>query len=273
VNGAPVNNVRGTLMSYCHLLGGCGATNVFHPQSISLAVGPDVDAAVGQCIFPAGNPAPTVTAINVSTGPTSGGTAVTITGSNFRSPATVAFADLVSGKAATGVVVVNPTTITATTPSHTAGLKDVVVMNPDQRTGTLKNGFTYTQGPSVTSIAPNGGTTAGGTPVTVSGTGFVAPATLTLGGTAATAVSVVNSTTITATTPAHAAGAVNVVVQSNAQTATLTNGYFYFTPAPPASFHTLSPCRLVDTRNANGARGGPALVASSRQTQRQCLRC
>jgi hypothetical protein len=39
-------------MSYCHLFGGCGVTNVFHPLSISLAVGPDIDAAVGQCIFP-----------------------------------------------------------------------------------------------------------------------------------------------------------------------------------------------------------------------------
>ena len=50
---------------------------------------------------------------------------------------------------------------------------------------------------------------AGGTPVTVSGTGFLAGATLSLGGTAASNVVVSNSTTITATTPAHAAGAVN----------------------------------------------------------------
>ncbi len=265
-NGAPVTNVRGTLMSYCHLLGGCGVTNVFHPQSISLAVGPDVDAAVGQCIFPiVGNPAPTVTSINPITGPAAGGTAVTITGTNFRSPATVAFSDLGGGKAATGVVVVNPTTITATTPAHTAGLKDVVVMNPDHQTGTLRNAYTYVAAVTVTGISPNGGTTAGGTPVTITGTTFLAPATVTLGGTAATAVSVVNPTTITATTPAHAAGTVNVVVQSNAQTATLTNGYFYVTPAPPATFYTLSPCRLVDTRNAAGALGGPALVGSGRR--------
>ncbi len=37
--------------------------------------------------------------------------------------------------------------------------------------------------------------------------------------------------------------------------------------APPVSsaptrFYTVSPCRVVDTRNANGPRGGPALVAS-----------
>ena len=53
---------------------------------------------------------------------------------------------------------------------------------------------------------------------------------MTLGGTAATSVTVVNSTTITATTPAHAAGAVSVVVtNTDTQTGTLTNGYTYTT--------------------------------------------
>ena len=46
----------------------------------------------------------------------------------------------------------------------------------------------------------------------ITGTGFLAGATVKLGGTAATGVTVVNSTSITATTAAHAAGAVNVVV-------------------------------------------------------------
>ncbi len=74
------------------------------------------------------------------------------------------------------------------------------------------------------------GTTAGGTPVTITGTGFLAGATVTIGGTAATGVAVGSSTSITATTPAHAAGAVNVVVtNTDTQTGTLTNGYTYTT--------------------------------------------
>ena len=57
---------------------------------------------------------------------------------------------------------------------------------------------------------------------------------MTLGGTAASNVTVVNSTTITATTAAHAAGAVNVVVgNTDGQSGTLTNGYTY-TVANPA---------------------------------------
>jgi hypothetical protein len=265
VNGAPVTNVRGTLMSYCHLLAGCGVTNVFHPQSISLAISGDVDAAVGQCIFPVGNPAPIVTAINPPNGLNTGSTAVTITGTNFRSPATVVFGDLARGVSATGVTVVNPTTITATAPPHAAGVVDVVVMNPDQQTGTLRNGFTYLQGPVVSGITPNSGTTAGGTAVTISGAAFAAPATVTLGGTAATAVNVVNSTTLTATTAAHATGTVDVVVTVPLGPATLPSGYQYFAPPPPGRFYTLTPCRLVDTRNAAGALGGPALVASARR--------
>jgi hypothetical protein len=49
-----------------------------------------------------------------------------------------------------------------------------------------------------------------------------------LGGTAASGVTVVNSSTITATSPAHAAGAVNVVVtNTDSQSGTLTGGYSY----------------------------------------------
>jgi PKD repeat protein len=34
-------------------------------------------------------------------------------------------------------------------------------------------------------------------------------------------------------------------------------------PPTPSGFHTLSPCRVIDTRNANGPTGGPTLAASS----------
>jgi IPT/TIG domain-containing protein len=107
----------------------------------------------------------------------------------------------------------------------------VVVTNTDAQSGSLSNGYTYRNpAPTVTSITPNTGTTAGGTSVTIRGTGFLAGATVSLGGTTATAVNVVSSTSITATTPAHAAGAVSVVViNSDAQSGSLTNGYTYTT--------------------------------------------
>ncbi|HUK13614.1 MAG TPA: M12 family metallo-peptidase, partial [Thermoanaerobaculaceae bacterium] len=63
----------------------------------------------------------------------------------------------------------------------------------------------YAAAPTVTGVSPPGGPTGGGTGVTVSGTGFQPYATVTIGGVNATSVSVVNATTITATTGAHAA--------------------------------------------------------------------
>jgi hypothetical protein len=63
--------------------------------------------------------------------------------------------------------------------------------------------------------------------VTITGTNFAAGAGVTFGGTAATNVVVVNGTTITATTPAHAAGAVTVAVTVSGQSGSLLNGYTY----------------------------------------------
>jgi hypothetical protein len=81
---------------------------------------------------------------------------------------------------------------------------------------------------TVTSVSPTGGTIAGGSPVTINGTGFNAGAAVTFGGSAATNVVVVSAIKITARTPAHAAGAVNVTVTNvDTSNGTLTAGYLY----------------------------------------------
>src|SRR6266852_122539 len=76
-----------------------------------------------------------------------------------------------------------------------------------------------------------GGT--GGTAITVTGTNFAAGATLTVGGTAATGVSVVSATQITATTPAHAAGAADVIVTVGGQPSAANPGDAFTYIAPP----------------------------------------
>ncbi len=98
--------------------------------------------------------------------------------------------------------------------------------------------------PTITGVSPNTGPTAGGTAVTITGTNFFAPMTVTFGGVAATNVVVVNGTTLTATTPAHAAGAVDVVVQTcgTANSPPLPNGFTYLAAA---AVPTLSPIALV----------------------------
>lgn len=56
-------------------------------------------------------------------------------------------------------------------------------------------------GPTITSISPATASTAGGTPIVISGSGFQSGATVTIGGIAAGNISVVSSTTIDAMTP------------------------------------------------------------------------
>ena len=82
--------------------------------------------------------------------------------------------------------------------------------------------------PTITAISPQAGLPAGGQAVTVTGTNFVLGTTsVTIGGVAATGVTVTNTTTLTATTGARAAGRVDVVVTTPAGPATLTQGYIY----------------------------------------------
>jgi hypothetical protein len=72
---------------------------------------------------------------------------------------------------------------------------------------------------------------SGGTVISIMGTGFVAGATVTVGGVSATAVTVVSSTSITATTPANSAGIRDVIVtHSDSQSATLSGGFVYMVP-------------------------------------------
>jgi hypothetical protein len=117
-------------------------------------------------------------------------------------------------------------------------------------------------GLQVTSISPVSGPIAGGTTVTVRGYGFVAGATVTVGGVAATGVVVAGSTSLTAVTGAHATGLADVTATiPGPRSATLAQGFFYAPPPTPADYYTLTPCRLVDTR----ASQAPALAASERR--------
>ena len=107
--------------------------------------------------------APAVTSIDPDHGPAAGGTAVTITGDDFQDGATVMLTGLITPDLpeppapppdppeppflavadAFDVVVVDATTITATTGAGVAGLFDVVVTNPDGQRGRLEQGYAY----------------------------------------------------------------------------------------------------------------------------------
>ncbi len=86
---------------------------------------------------------------------------------------------------------------------------------------------------AIHSVAPIAGPAAGGTEVTIRGAGFAAGAAITIGGSAATDVSVRGSDTVTAKTPlSTVAGPVDVAVTLNGRTQVLSGGFRY-EPAPP----------------------------------------
>jgi alpha-tubulin suppressor-like RCC1 family protein len=150
--------------------------------------------------------APTVTKLSAKSGPVAGKTVVTITGTEFTGTSAVTF-----GSVSAEYTVNSPTTITAVAPAQSAGIVDVRVTNTSGPSAiTTKDRFKYT--PTVESVTPNGGPIAGGTPVTVTGTGFAlgSATSFKFGKSKATAVSCESTTVCTMKAPAHAAGTVDV---------------------------------------------------------------
>ncbi|MEA2238310.1 MAG: hypothetical protein QOC81_3034 [Thermoanaerobaculia bacterium] len=177
-------------------------------------------------------PAPTITDVSPATGPTTGGTPITITGTLFQNGATVKIGTL----QASDVVVVSATSITARTPLGPATEQlrsDVVVTNPDSTKATATGAFTWTVPPlAVISVTPNtalpsGASGAGPVIVTIFGAGFTTglASSVTVGGVAATSVQVLDPVTLKATFPARPAGTSDVVVTMGGTSVTLKNGF------------------------------------------------
>jgi alpha-tubulin suppressor-like RCC1 family protein len=165
---------------------------------------------------------PTVVKLSLKSAPTGGGAAVTITGTEFAGVSAVAFGAV----SATEFTVNSPTSITVIAPAQGAGTIDVRVTNSAGASAvTSKDHFKYT--PTVTGLSPSSGSTAGGTSVTVTGTGFALGTTATsfkFATRKATAVNCVSSTSCTLRTPAGTAGTVNVTAVVNKATSPLSAG-------------------------------------------------
>jgi formylglycine-generating enzyme required for sulfatase activity len=172
---------------------------------------------------------PTLSSVSPATGPTTGGTTITLTGTNLTGATGVT----VGGVACTSVQVISGTTVTAVTPAGTAGAKSVAVTTPSG-TASLASGFSYVVPPTLSSVSPTSGPTTGGTTITLTGTNLTGATGVTVGGAPCTNVQVVNSTTVTAVTPPGTAGATNVAVTGASGTATLTAAFSYVSIQVPA---------------------------------------
>ncbi|WP_412030496.1 IPT/TIG domain-containing protein [Deinococcus yunweiensis] len=153
--------------------------------------------------------APTVSAISPREGPLAGGTAVTITGTNFTSNSTVRFGT----QPAQTVNVLSATALVATAPAGIGGTVNLTVTTAGGRSSaTTAEQFTYVQAPTLTRLTPTVGTSAGGVTVTLTGTHFTPGMSVRFGGVPATGVTVLNDTTLTAVSPAGRPGLVDVTV-------------------------------------------------------------
>jgi hypothetical protein len=175
-------------------------------------------------------PSPTVTGVSPNTGSVNGGTALTITGTNFRAGAVA----IVGAKAALSTVIVSATTINAVAPPGVAGVVDVRVTNLDGQSAALAAAYTYVSNViTVTSVSPVSGSYKGGTGLTIRGNNFAAGAAVFVGGIAATNVRVLGATLLTATAPPHSAGLVDVrVTTPDGRGGTLPNAFTYVNGRP-----------------------------------------
>lgn len=168
-----------------------------------------------------------VDSVDPASGPAEGGTAVTISGRNFGAGATVT----IGGIPALDVVVVDDTTITATTPSGTSGPATVAVVSEGTR-ATLAEGFLFETDLKILSVRPARGGISGNTFVTISGAGFSrGTPTVTFGQLPATDVTVVSDNLLHARTPFNQPGVVNVVLDRGAESDAALQAFTYFNPA------------------------------------------
>lgn len=287
-SGAAAGGVRVTLQgqgfltegagSNLVLFGGVAALDVFELSDTVLecttppgTAGARVDVRLlnqnGEATLPAAfqyRAAPVVTALAPDHGPASGAL-ITLTGTGFQAfeagTNTVAFGSLT----ATEVAVVNDTTLTCRAPAGTAGARvDVTVTNAN---GSSRKAaaFRYHAQPTLTTLTPTRGPAAGGTVVSLAGTGFQSDAagtnTVLFGSTPATNVVVLNDTTLSCTAPSGSAGALVDVSLQNANGTAVRAGAFRYNALPTLA--SLAPASGSELGGTTVTLSGTGFVADS----------
>ena len=197
--------------------------------SVTTAGGPSANTAADNFTFVA---PPTVTSLSPDNGLTTGGTVVTINGTNLAGATGVKFGSL----AGLNVTQVSATQLRATTPAGSAGVVDVSVTTVGGTSAnTAADNFTYVVPPPViTGISPSTGVVAGGTEVTITGTNLAGATGVKFGSVAGTNLQQVSATQVKATSPLGSAGSVDVSVTTAGGTSAnvAADNFTYFVPTP-----------------------------------------
>jgi len=203
--------------------------------------------------------APTITGVSTpGAGPLSGGTSLTVSGANLKSISEIDFGSVLADLS--GLVYNANGTITLTTPAHAPGTVDIRVVTPGGTSAiSSADHYTFVAAPTVTKVAPAAGSTVGGTAVTITGASLSGVTAVNFGSVAASLSSVVYNAngTITVTSPAESAAAVDVTVTTLGGTSAISSAdLFSYIAAPTA---TIAPA----AGQANPATATPILFTVS----------
>ncbi len=180
-------------------------------------------------------PPPIISGLSTHRGPAAGGTTLTISGEHFVDVTAVEFGSVGAASftvnSSGSITAVSPpetsnnVNITVTTPAGPSGPGECVIFTEEgpERVRCIPRDHFVFEDPTITSITPSNGSTAGGTTVEITGTGFGVGTNTTAfhfgGAPLATSVNCTSTMTCTAVTPAHSAGTVDVkarVLESSA---------------------------------------------------------
>jgi hypothetical protein len=215
---------------------------------IEVGVKPTLDLATGT--YQAGllidtyanaPPSPAVSSISPNNSPLTGGTPVTINGTNLDTAYQV-YVDLDrdyiqdAGEACTTASIMSATSITCNLPAAATVGSYPLEVKTWGGTARVTSGITYYNPATVSGVSPDNGLSTGGTIITITGTNFYhAGASVVtgvkVGGTNCTSYSVTSNTNITCVTPSHSVGAVAITVQTSFQTVSSGNIYTYTAPS------------------------------------------
>lgn len=179
-------------------------------------------------------PAPKLKALSPANGPLAGNTAIYVDGSGFNTNTRLFF---VSGgqEIDLNATYINSTRLVANTPAaQTPGPVEVKVVNLDQQSGSLPNGFTYDAppvypAPVITSLTPNVGNKRGNYLMDIIGTGFQKNATVMFGSKSLTLAAYISPTNVRVMVPASdIVGSLDVsIINPDGKSSTLSGGFTY----------------------------------------------
>lgn len=195
-------------------------------------IGVDVDPSAGDTTAPAAGLK--LVSIDPTQGKSSGGESATLRGTGFEPTSMVWFNGTPLDEDA--VIVVDETEIQIVIPPHDPGLVTVEVRIPQEApkpdlVSQLENAFLYYNDVLIAKVEPADGPVGGGTPITITGTGFLGKTTVLVGGKPAIGVQVVADDEVIAVTPPGIFGSQPVHVINERGTSVLKKGFFY-TAAP-----------------------------------------